>query len=47
MPDYLDDFVCEATVEEYEEHYISEKMWEEAERSFCEQFGVEAECWED
>lgn len=47
MPDYLDDFVCRTTIEEYEQSYISHEMWEEAERSFCEEFGIEAECYED
>lgn len=47
MPNYLDDFVCERTIEEMEQEYISRDTWREVEYSFCEQMGIEVECYDD
>ena len=47
MPDYLDDFVCNRTIEEYAESYFARRMWEEAEYAFCEEMEIEVECYDD
>jgi len=47
MPNYLDDFVCEHTIEEMEQEYVSRDTWREVEYSFCEQMGIEVECYDD
>lgn len=47
MPNYLDDFVCDYTIEEYAESYLARQMWEEAEYAFCEAMGLEVECYDD
>lgn len=43
MPNYMDDYVCEITVEEF----YSENLLYEAEKNFLDEFGIEVECYED
>lgn len=47
MPNYLDDFLCNSTIEEMEEEYISKDVWNEVEYYFCEELELEPECYED
>jgi len=53
MPDYLDDFVCGRTCEEYypddDEYYDyrGDHDWYDVEAAFFEQMGIEPEVYED
>lgn len=46
----LDDFVCERQSEEYTAYaydYAMHETWYEIERDFCEEMGIEPECYDD
>ena len=47
VPNYLDDFLCERSIEEFETEYISQDAWNEVEYYFCEELELEPECYED
>lgn len=47
MPNYLDDFICNSTPEDYENQYISDEMWRETLIYFCEEMNIEPEVYED
>lgn len=51
MPNYLDDFVCDRTAEEYYNDalydYEFHETWYDVESAFCEEMGIEPEVYED
>lgn len=46
----LDDFICERQSEEYASYMYDYEMhdtWYQVEQNFCEEMGIEPECYDD